>query len=113
MEEKSPEKVTIVGHIVEIIDETGLVEIEEPKGNDDWKSHTVPQSMIEGHAKIELGEHVAVEVRDYGTFAVGNARPLTKKEKQYLRQRFARADAELQETLDELEDNGIFDEPLL
>jgi len=104
-----PEKTVVVGHITEIINETGLVEIEEPDGNDGWKTHTVPKSMIEGYVKMELGEHVAVEVRDYGKFAVGNARPLTKKEEQYLRQRFARADAEIQKTLEELED---FDEPL-
>lgn len=110
----APEKVTVVGHIVEVIDKTGLVEIEEPAGSiDNWKSHVVPQSMIEGHVKIEIGEYVAVEVRDYGSFAVGNARPLTEKEDQYLRQRFAKANAELQEKMDELEESGAFDDELL
>ena len=100
MEEK-----TIVGHITEIIDETNLVEIEEPHGNDDWKSHTLPQPVFDGHAEVELGEHVAVEVREYDRFTVAEARPLTKKEKQYLKQRFARADAKTERMLDRLSED--------
>jgi hypothetical protein len=105
-----PETTTIVGHITELYHATDLVEIEAPHGNDEWKTRTVPKSMLDGHAEMELGEHVAVEIRDYGKFAVGESRPVTDKEEQWLRQRFARHDAKLKRSLEKLDDD-LFTKP--
>lgn len=103
-----PEEKQIVGHIVNIIRSTGLVEIEQPEG-DSWETYTFPLELIEGHVVIEPENYVAIEVRDHGNFAIARARALTEDEEEKLDRRMEIADQRIEETLKKLEGSEIFE----
>ena len=98
-----------VGRFTEIIDQTGLVELESYEGDGEWKTHIFPQRIFEGHVEIELGNVAVAEASSFSHFTTMRGRAPTPKERQYIKQRSAEAKAEMMKDLKEIE--GAFSPP--
>lgn len=106
------EREKYVGRFTEIIDRTGLVELESYEGDGNWETNIFPQRIFEGHVDIELGNIAVAEARGFGHFLTMRGRAPTDKEYQYIKQRHAEADARIQKRLDDLPDDLFGNEPI-
>lgn len=97
-------KETYVGKIIEINageDRVNEVEVDCYLGDEGWSAIRVPMNIFKGRVEIELENYAAFEIRQYEGFTITEGRQPTPKEEQYLKQREAEHEAQMQKKLDD------------